>query len=81
MSVIFWLLIIPGGIITYIIVGILVNILLCVAEGQDWRRWRRELQDEDTIEVIIFWPFVLVLAFILLPVAALQWILEKIAEK
>ena len=77
MSVLFWALVIPGAIITYFVVGVMLNILMCVFSGDDWRR---ELPDEDTLPLIIFWPFVLIaVVFVFLPMSALQWVLEKLA--
>ena len=77
MRVLFWALVIPGAIITYFIIGVLLNILMCVWSGDDWRS---ELQDEDTLPLIVFWPFVLVaVVFVFLPMCALQWVLEKLA--
>lgn len=78
MRVLFWALVIPGAIITYFVIGVLSNILLCVCIGVDWRS---ALQEEDTFPLIIFWPLVLVVAmFFFLPMNALHWVLEKIAE-
>lgn len=79
MRVLFWALVIPSAIITYFIIGVLLNILLCVWSGVDWRC---ELRDDDTFPLIIFWPLVLVaVVFVFLPMSALQWVLEKIAER
>lgn len=79
MSALFWVLVIPGAFITYFVIGVLLNILLCVICGEDWRR---DLTDENTFPLIIFWPFVLIaLVFFFLPMSALQWVLEKIAER
>lgn len=72
---IFWILIIPGAIITYFILGTLFNILLCISGGEDWKR---EIRKDDTIPLIIFWPFVLLVYIIVAPVCALQWVLGKI---
>ena len=79
MRVLFWVLVIPGAIITYFVIGVLSNILLCVCIGVDWRS---ALQEEDTFPLIIFWPLVLVVSmFFFLPMSALQRVLEKIAER
>ena len=78
MRVLFWALVIPGAIITYFIIGVLLNILLCVFSGDDWRC---ELRDDDTFPLIIFWPLVLAVWLVFLPMSALQWVLEKIAER
>lgn len=79
MSALFWVLVIPGAFITYFVIGVMINILLCIFSGDDWRN---ELPDEDTMPLIIFWPFVLIaLVFFCLPMSALQWVLEKIAER
>lgn len=79
MSALFWVLVIPGAFITYFVIGVMINILLCIFSGVDWRS---ELPDEDTMPLIIFWPFVLIASvFFFLPMSALQWVLEKIAER
>ena len=78
MSILFWLLVIPGAIITYLIFGfflvLLLHIITCVKD------WKKDFNDDITIPMILCWPLTLILALIYLPIAIMKSIIEKITE-
>ena len=79
MNILFWLLVIPGAIITYLTLGFLIILLLCVVTcGEDWKE---EFNDDIVIIMIIYWPFTLILGLIKLPIVIMQIIIDKITEE
>jgi hypothetical protein len=79
MNILFWLLVIPGAIITYLIIGFIFVLLLCIVTcGEDWKQ---EFNDDMIIPMILFWPFTLVIALIILPKAIMESVIEKITKE
>lgn len=78
MNILFWLLVIPGAIITYLILGFIFVLLLCIMTcGKDWKE---KFNDDIVVLMIIGWPFTLILALIIAPIVIIQMIIEKITE-
>ena len=79
MSILFWLLVIPGAIITYLILGFFLVLLLCIVTCD--KGWKQEFNDDITITMILLWPITLVVALIVLPIVVIRIIIEKITEE
>lgn len=70
-TLLLWL-VIPGAIITYLVIGFFVCRLLCGLCGRDWR----DEIDEAYVGMIVLWPVALVAGIWLVLVG----LLERIAD-
>ena len=78
-NILFWLLVIPGAIVTYLIIGFIFVLLFCIMTcGKDWKE---EFNDDIVVLMIIGWPFTLILALIIAPIVIIRMIIEKITEE
>lgn len=72
MHTLWLLLVIPGAIIAYLVIGFFVCLLLCRLCGSDWR----DEVDEIYVGMIVLWPVTLVAAIWFVLVG----LLERIAD-
>lgn len=78
--VLFWLLVIPGGIFTYLVIGVLIYLVSCKLDGTNWRKDMKNANDSEFVNIMLMWPMFLVLVLVSLPVCGVIHIMEKIAE-
>ena len=79
MSTLFWLLVIPGAIITYLTLGFFIVLLICIVAFGEY--WKEEFKNDLVIPMILCWPLTLVIVLIIAPIAIMRMIIEKITEE